>query len=318
MSENGSEWAPPTESQPKTPKELLEAHYADRENPDDMDNMVVLPGEQPGMIEVPDWVKQGGRPEPGDPGYEAGFDDNPFAKDKEVIVKRNGKNGQPDYNEGGWKIIDDDATVKIGKDKYMVGVVVEKEIDGEVFQKSIPLNELMELNPRAEKEPLTEQQEELADEAIEEAIGLEDPSEVDEDTHNYTPDDIKRMREAARRVVNSENPVIPNLAEMMSGESAPQAPTIPNLNKMMSGEQGEEDPAVAMLKDFDEDDRMLLKSYALAIADQREAHAAAHAGGDVRPGASQEAAQNAAWALKQLSPKAKEIANRFAQVYPGK
>lgn len=270
------------------------------------------------IIEVPDWVKNGGSPEVSDPGYEAGFDDNPFANGKEVTVKRNGKDGQPDYQEAGWKIIDDDANVKIGKDQYMVGVVVEKEIDGEVFQKSIPLNELMELNPRPEKEPLTEVQEEIADEAIEEAIGLEDPSQVDEYAHNYTPDEIKRMREASRRVVDSENPVIPNLGVMMSGESVPREPVIPNLEKMMSGEQHEGDPATDMLKDFDEDDRMLLKSYALAIADQREAHTAAQGGENVRPGASQEAAQNAAWALKQLSPKAKEIASRFAQVYPGK
>jgi len=153
-----SPWAPPTDSLPKQSQ----------------------PAEQPTpqLIEVPDWIKQDVA-ELATPTPEAPVNDKPFSIGKEVIVKRNGKNGAPNYNEGGWKIIDDDATVRIGKTGYMVGVVVEKEIDGETFQKSIPLNELMDLNPNAEKErvALSDAQEDLADEAIEGAIGLHDPSE---------------------------------------------------------------------------------------------------------------------------------------------
>lgn len=220
------------------------------------------------IIEVPDWVKNGS-PKPVEPSvsrYEVNLDKDPFAVGKEIVIMRNGKNNNPDYQDGGWKIIDNDTTVKIDEGKYMVGVRVEKEINGEMWEKDVPLDQVVRLNSTetasssetAEKPPLSDAQEDIAEEAIEDAIGLKDP----EDAIN--------------------------------------------------------DPATDMLKDFSEDDRMLLKSYALAIADQREAHAAAHSGEDVRPGASQEAAQNAAWALKQLSPKAKEIASRFVQVYPGK
>ncbi|HEY8886253.1 MAG TPA: hypothetical protein VIM31_02000 [Candidatus Microsaccharimonas sp.] len=203
MGESESSWAEPVGKQLKTPDEMLEERYADRANPDNIDDMVVLPSERtPQLIEVPDWAKES--PVAPEAGYEAGFDDNPFALGKEVNVKRHGKNGNPDYQEGGWKIIDDDANVRVGKDKYIVGVVVEKEIDGEVFQKSIPLNELMERNPRAEKEPLTKAKKEVADEAIEDAIGLEDPSEVDGDAHKFTHDEMKAMREAAQRVSGLE------------------------------------------------------------------------------------------------------------------
>lgn len=55
-----SPWAPPSENtEPKTAVEHLAERYADREDPDDMDDMVVLPGEKmPGYIEVPDWGAQ--------------------------------------------------------------------------------------------------------------------------------------------------------------------------------------------------------------------------------------------------------------------
>ena len=184
------------------------------------------------MIEVPDWGKQS--PEAGDAGYEAGFDDDPFAKGKEVTVKQTGQNGTTGYTEGGWTIIDDDATVKIGEDKYMVGVVVEKEIEGQIVQKSIPLNELMELNPRAEKEPLSEAQEDVAEVAIEISTGIEDPSEIDEAARNYAPGEMKAMREASRRIVDQE-PTIPNLEQVMSSEEVPKAEEAPSeLDKQLA------------------------------------------------------------------------------------
>lgn len=50
MSENTTEteqsqWGPPVETVAQTPQQLLEARYSDREDPDDIDDMVVLPGE---------------------------------------------------------------------------------------------------------------------------------------------------------------------------------------------------------------------------------------------------------------------------------
>jgi hypothetical protein len=173
-----SQWAAPAESTPTTPNEKAS-----------------------GMIEVPDWAKV--RPEAGDAGYEAGFDDDPFALGQEVTVKRNGKNGQPDYQEGGWKIINADANVSVGKDKYMVGVIVEKDIDGEPFQKSIRLDELMRLNPReaevssevADKPQLTEVQEDIADEAIEDVLGIENPEdEVDGNARMMTLEERQQAR----------------------------------------------------------------------------------------------------------------------------
>jgi hypothetical protein len=50
MSENTTEtersqWGPPAEAVAKTPQQLLEERYSDREDPDDIDDMVILPGE---------------------------------------------------------------------------------------------------------------------------------------------------------------------------------------------------------------------------------------------------------------------------------
>lgn len=205
------------------------------------------------MIEVPDWTKQ--TPEVGDAGYEAGFDDNPFAKGKEIVVKRNGQNGAPDYTEGGWTIVDDDANVKIGEGKYIVGVVVEKEIEGQILQKSVPLNELMELNPRAEKEPLSEAQEDIAGEAIEDALGVVDPADMETIDREDIPD--QSAREAAQRIINQE-PVIPGLQEMMSGEKAPS-----ELDKQLAAAEVEFDK----LKDSlpSDKDRAAAWQYANAI-----------------------------------------------------
>ena len=51
-----SPWAPPTETHNTTPQQALEARYPDRNDPDNIDNMVRLLGdEKPAMIEVPDW-----------------------------------------------------------------------------------------------------------------------------------------------------------------------------------------------------------------------------------------------------------------------
>jgi hypothetical protein len=195
-----SSWAAPANETPKTPDEMLQERYVDRNNPDNMDDMVVLPSEKAtGMIEVPDWVKE--RPEAGDPGYETGFDDDPFALGKEVNVKRYGKNGQPNYNEGGWTIVNPDTNV--GRNKYTSGVIVEKVIDGETFQKSIHLDELTKLNPReagatievANEAQLTEAQKDIADEAIEDVLGTENfEDEVDGNARMMTLEERQQAR----------------------------------------------------------------------------------------------------------------------------
>ena len=151
-----------------------------------------------------------------DPGYEAKFDDNPFAVGKEIIVKRNAnkETSAPAYNEGGWKIVKDDIEVetKAGSKQYVSAVKVQKVIDGESYDKIIRIADVYALNPRetaplpelAEQVHLTEVQEGLADEAIEEALGLEDPKDVDIIDREVLTDQV--MLEAAQRVSGMEQP----------------------------------------------------------------------------------------------------------------
>lgn len=143
----------------------------------------------PQMIEVPDWS-------------ENKTDDKLFKGGQEVSVKRNGKNGEPDYSEGGWTIIDDDANVRVGKDQYMVGVIVQKEINGELLQKSITLSELMKQNPSVEKEPTIDREtaEKVGKETLEIA-GVETPATPDEIlgklTEGLSADDLLELRSYA-------------------------------------------------------------------------------------------------------------------------
>lgn len=156
---------------------------------------------------------------------------------------------------------------------------------------------------QAEKAPLTEAQEDIAELALEDA-GVELGNEVDSNAHNYSPDELRAMREAAQRIVDAQPPLTSESITHMMNVETPE-----NLEAV--------DPAADMLKDFDEDDRMLLKSYALAIQDRQDIITAAQRGEAVTPGASQEAAHNAAWAMNQLSPRAKEVAGQFARIYKG-
>jgi len=199
MSETGSsEWAPPVNSRPE-------------------DN---FPREQkPQLIEVPDWAKINN---PESVEIREAVSDDPFSNGKEIVVERSPdkETGAPAYLESGWKIIDDQAMVETerGSGKWMAAVRVEKEIDGVPYNKIISLEKVYAFNPRevasapemVEKEPLSEAQEDIAEEAIEDAIGLHDPSEIDEQAHNYSSADIRAMREAAQRVSGlDEAPVNP-------------------------------------------------------------------------------------------------------------
>jgi hypothetical protein len=219
--------------------------------------------------------------EPVKSGYEAGFDDNPFAAGKEVNVKRNGKNGVPDYHEGGWKIVNDDASVRVGQDKYMVGVVVEKEVDGEIFQKSIPLNELMDLNPRVDKEPTVDHAtaEKVGGEVLE-VVGVDEVDDsIDENAHNYSSSDIRAMREAAERVMEKPTPTDPSdvLRKLTEGLSA--------------------------------DDLLELRSYAEATDEVRDAQK------EDRGQDSTYWQQIKGQSLRAMSPRAQEVANRYAGYY---
>lgn len=255
------------------------------------------------MIVVPEWGKD--RPRPGDAGYEAGFDDNPFENGKEIIVKRHGKDGAPDYLEGGWQIVDDDASVKIGKDKYMVGVVVEKTVGDQVLQKSIPLNEVYDFNPRtsegvggAEVAPLTETQEDMADEAIEDAVGLKNPEDsIDENARMYSADEIRAAREAALRLADEQPPLTQeSLQTMMSGEApAPKAESSDPLGELTQG--------------LSQDDRMELRSYADAQIGKREAQKAGDGDRSIIEG------QYMGQAYKAMSPAAKAIVNQYVALY---
>jgi hypothetical protein len=187
----------------------------------------VAPAEsQPQRIEVPDWVKTGGAPVEIQPDTnETGFEDDagvdPFSNGKEITVMRNAnvQTGAPAYLEGGWKVIDDQAVLetKPGSGKWMSAVRVEKEIDGAPNYKVIPLETVYALNRTETAEapevretpPLTEVQEDIADEAIEAVLGIEDPSEIDEHAHDFSPSELRTMREAAQRV-SSINPETDN------------------------------------------------------------------------------------------------------------
>ncbi|MDB5180046.1 MAG: hypothetical protein JWN12_678 [Candidatus Saccharibacteria bacterium] len=74
--------------------------------------------------------------------------------------------------------------------------------------------------PEVKSALLTDAQEDIADEAIEDVLGLEDPSEID---RKYTSYEIKAMREAARRIVDQEIPTLPNPGGMITGKPAPEA-----------------------------------------------------------------------------------------------
>jgi len=269
MSETGpSEWAPPAESTPKTPQQLLNERYSDRNNPDDLDDMVVLPGE---MITVPDWSAV----EDDEP-VESGAEDDPFSKGKEIIIERSAKIDNetkqiitPAYNDGGWKIFDDNAVkeTKKGSGQYLAAVKVEKIIDGKLWEKTVFLSDVMKLNSQevaktpesAEKAPLSEAQEDLAEEAIEDAIGVSDPSEVDGNAQMLN---IKEMRAAAERVIDApvasdvtpETPTVeaPSAAET---EQASLEKEITELHESLN----------KMVEDLSVNDRTAVWQYAAAI-----------------------------------------------------
>lgn len=230
-----------------------------------------------------------------EPGYEAGFDDNPFAVGEDIIVKRNANNetGAPEYNESGWKIVEDDIKVeaKAGSKQYVGALKVQKVIDGELYDKIIRTADVYALNPRetapspelAEKVPLTEGQEDLADEAIEEALGLEDPQDIDTVDHEVLAD--QATIEAAQRVSGMEQP---SSSELELEELNHHIEEIhQSLNKMVedfsvtdrtavwrfatSINYGEEDRAKRSLSyKFEENNPSILRKYKEAFVKLRE------------------------------------------------
>ena len=191
-----------------------------------------------------------------------------------VVVKRS--SGEIDT---GWKVVQQGIEVasRDGSEPKP-GVIVQKEVDGEIFEKRVSFEGLDEAFHQKVAE-------DIGDEALE-LTGVEEVDDsIDENAHQYGPDQMHEIRgaaAAARRVGDLEN-----------------AP----------------DPARDILNSVGPEDRMLLKSYAMAVADRKELFDAAHRGEEVTPGATQEVAQSAQWALNQLSPQARAIAPRFAQVY---
>jgi hypothetical protein len=177
------------------------------------------------MIVVPEWKEniEKSESQPENTGYEIGSDDDPFGVGKEIIVSRgaNKETGAPAYADGGWEIFDDNAYVESpeGSGKFLAAVKVKKMIDGVDSEKTITLDKVYILNPQvealptpeiAEKSPLSDVQENIADEAIEDALGIEDPANVE--TVDRKGIDELRTREAAERVMGEATPKSPEQA----------------------------------------------------------------------------------------------------------
>lgn len=117
-----------------------------------------------------------------------------FSVGQEVTVLRNGKDGGPNYTEGGW-------TVTGFLNDEHDSIMVSKEIDGEVYDKSVAREGLEALNPvvNAEKEPLGTTEKAIADIAIED-VGIKNPTrKINENAQVFEPGEIRKLMEADRK-----------------------------------------------------------------------------------------------------------------------
>ncbi|MBC7459417.1 hypothetical protein H7200_01735 [Candidatus Saccharibacteria bacterium] len=155
----------------------------------------------------------------------------------------------------------------------------------------------------AEVQPLSEAQEDLADEAIEGAIGVVDPSEIDDNAQMFSSSDIRRMREAAERVIDTSS--------MITSEEV-RAIAFPAAQEVAAAPEAPSDPVDVLVKlteGLNEDDLLRLRSYAESTDEVREAQK------DGRGEDSTYWQQTKGQALRAMSPKAQSIANRYAGFY---
>lgn len=140
---------------------------------------------------------------------------NGFSLGQEVVVPRNGKNGAPNYTEGGWYVT---ALLHDEHDSVMVS---RKDGD-QVMDKRLSMKTMVELNPVAvsEKEPFPEGAKEIADAAIENAIGVTDPAgEIEPEARLFGPGEISRLMKDDRESRASGAFKRGELKAMMSGDS---------------------------------------------------------------------------------------------------
>lgn len=153
---------------------------------------------------------------------------------------------------------------------------------------------------------LTDAQEDIADIAIEMSTGIEDPSEVDGDAHNFSGDELRAMREASQRAAGLEAPAMITAEEVkaiagLSESAAPEAsvevtPTADEVLKQLT-------------EGLNDDDRLQLRSYAEATDEVRDAQ---------KDGRGQDSTywqQIKGQSLRAMSARAQSVANRYAGYY---
>lgn len=158
----------------------------------------------------------------------------------------------------------------------------------------------------AEAAPLSEAQEEIADVAIEVATGIEDPSEIDGDAHNFSGAELKAMREASQRATGLESPAMITSEEVQSIAAMNKAP--------VSEASADATPSPAdVLKGLTEglsaDDLLELRSYAEATDEVRDAQ---------KEGRGEDSTywqQIKGQSLRTMSARAQSVANRYAGYY---
>lgn len=205
-----SPWAPPTNKQEKTPRQLLEERYGDAEHPDDIDDMVSI-------VDMADFGKE---TEPGEA--------KALTKGVEISVTRTNKEGL----DSGWKVIDDTLTVTLPNGSEARAIVATKKENGELQQKTLLLETVLKNNPDLIVTPENEREEaaeDLAEEALE-LTGVDNPSEVDESARLYSRDERKAMREASRRLVDEDQAQPPDAVEPIV-ESTPEEETELQMNE---------------------------------------------------------------------------------------
>ena len=295
------QWAPPSETteptQSSTYEQRLEAAYADDLAQDaDIDNMKAIGRvEAPQMIEVPNWSHV---PEDGSESVRPALND-PLAIGREINIIRNGKNGNPDYEDGGWKIIKNDAEVT-SDEQLKAAVIVSKIIDGEEYIKRVPSERVLALNPEEGEVyvpmNLAERMGGTAIDAVAAAEAADDS--IDEDQKFFKPSEIKAMREAAAQRSDTEpDAAIPNLNQMMSGE--------PNVVEAAEAVN----PLIELTKGLSSDDLLELRSYAEASIGKRQAQKDGDGQRSTLEG------QYMGQALRAMSHSAQAIAGQYLALY---
>ena len=157
------------------------------------------------------------------------------------------------------------------------------------------------------------------------AVGIENPSEINEHAVSFKKGELAALRAAAREKAAMESilpditgaatehraPVIPGLSQMM----AEQPPVIPDLVAQMSGEATPEasttpeQQLIDLTEDLNQDDRLQLRSYAESKIGKREAQKDGDGERSILEG------QYMGQAVTAMSDRAKAIKDTYAALF---